>query len=336
MSYWIDLKYLKLLNLEKFTSAGDGKYNFRCPVCGDSKENSNKKRGWALTYNNSIFIKCFNCEHPYKYFPDFLKNFFPNIYSEYLTEKIKEKDVFSTRNKPKENSIDIFAQEYDSLTLQKIKDLPNNHLAVQYLKDRKLYEYAKEFYYTDEFSYWVHENIDSSLFSSEKFKDPRIVIPFFNKKKKIFAVQGRAIKNQRTKYLTVKMDKSEDKLFGLSEVDFNKQVYLLEGAFDSFFIDNSLAFSGSLSDIEQLLKYTIKNNIVIIPDNDRNNIQTNKFIEQALSKDFKVVIWPNNLPFKDLNEAIIKGFSKKEIKDIIDQNTFKGIKGISKFKMRSL
>lgn len=43
MSYWIDLKYLKYLPLEQFTSKGEGKFNFRCNVCGDSKTQSHKK-----------------------------------------------------------------------------------------------------------------------------------------------------------------------------------------------------------------------------------------------------------------------------------------------------
>lgn len=43
MSYWIDLKYLKYLPLEQFTPKGEGKFNFRCNVCGDSKTQSHKK-----------------------------------------------------------------------------------------------------------------------------------------------------------------------------------------------------------------------------------------------------------------------------------------------------
>jgi DNA primase len=336
MSYWIDLKYLKYLPLEQFTPKGEGKFNFKCPVCGDSKVQSHKKRGWALLYNNSLFIKCFNCSYSSN-FSNFLKVYFPDYYSDYIKEKFLENDSFSPKSKSKENKIDIFAQEYETLNLQKIIDLPEQHRAIKYLKERKITkEMYKDFYYTDNFTSFVNKNIDSSMFKNQNSQDRRIVIPFFNKNKKIFAIQGRTIDNNQVKYLTVKMDKSEDKLYGLDKVNFSKTVYVCEGPIDSLFLDNSLACAGSLSDIDSIKKYTLKENIVIVPDNDFNNKQTSNFIEQALNNNYRVVIWPKNLGFKDINEGIKKGFSKEQIQSIIEQNTHEGLMGISKFKMRKI
>lgn len=35
------------------------KYNFRCPICGDSKKSATKRRGWW--YMQSCSFHCFNC-----------------------------------------------------------------------------------------------------------------------------------------------------------------------------------------------------------------------------------------------------------------------------------
>jgi len=329
---YIDLKYLKLLPLEQFTDKGSGKYNFRCPICGDSKKRATLKRGWATNYKNTLFIHCYNCDYSSS-FSKFLKLYFPQYYPDYIKEKFQSKDIF--KKETKRDSVDIFATEYDHLDLQKIGELPSNHKAVAYLKQRKIdAKQYNEFYYSDEFSYWVNQHINDSLFSDQKFYDPRIVIPFYNRYKKIFALQGRTINGQNPKYLTVKMDQSEDKLFGLDKVHFTSPIFLFEGPLDSLFIHNSLACAGSLSNVDTVLKYTNKDNITIVPDNDFRNKQTKKFIEESLKHGYKTVIWPNGTNFKDINEAIIKGYTEEQICSMIKNNTYSGLMGFSKLKLK--
>lgn len=332
--YYIDLKYLKLLPLEQLTQKSSGKWNMRCPVCGDSKKNPNLKRGWAINYKNNMFIKCFNCDYSSS-FSKFLKLYYPTYYPDYIKEKFQSKDLF--KKESKNNSVDIFATEYDNLNLQQLKDLPDNHKSVSYCIQRAiLVNNMKHFYYTDEFGYWVNQNINGKLFSNEKIPDPRIVIPFYNRYKKIFAVQGRAINNQKPKYLTVKTVESEDKLYGLNTINFNKPIYVVEGPIDSLFLDNCVALAGTLSNIQSLLKYTHKENITIVPDNDFRNKQTRKITEDSLKEGYKTVIWPKDINFKDINDGVIKGHTKKDISDIIEQNTYSGLMGLSKFKLKGI
>jgi hypothetical protein len=51
---WIDVKYANLLStqLELFKVKKTNPYlaNFRCPVCGDSKKNKSKTRGYILQH----------------------------------------------------------------------------------------------------------------------------------------------------------------------------------------------------------------------------------------------------------------------------------------------
>ena len=335
--YYIDAKYLKLIGLEQFTDKGQGKWNFRCPVCGDSNKSKTLKRGWALSYNNTIIIKCFNCEMAPLHISRFLKLYRPNLYAEYMKETFLEKgtNVFR-KEKKKESSLDVFSKTYDSLNLQLISELPENHKAVQYLLKRKITaDLSSTFYYTDDFYKWVHESIDNKYFNFLHKGDKRIVIPFFDRYNKIFAVQGRTIEGCQTKYLTVKTVESENKLYGLNNIDFSKTIYIVEGPIDSLFLDNCLAMAGTLSNIDSLLKYTNKENIIIVPDNDRRNKQTHRMIEDALKSGYKTVIWPSYFNHKDINDIVVSGFTKDQIYSIISKNTFSGLRGWALFKMKS-
>ena len=84
---------------------------------------------------------------------------------------------------------------------------------------------------------------------------PRLVIPFFNKKDEVVAVQGRSLSmkdefNARTtlRYITVKSDKSIERLwYGMWRANPKKRVYVVEGPLDSMFIDNTVAMVGAAS-----------------------------------------------------------------------------------------
>ena len=39
----------------------------------------------------------------------------------------------------------------------------------------------------------------------------------------------------------------------------------------------------------------------------------------------KIVIWPDSMKHKDINDMIMAGYTKKQIQEIIDDNTFSGV-----------
>ncbi len=329
---WLQIKYLKYLPLEGFVDKGNHRYNFRCKICGDSQKSTTKKRGWATEYKNNLHISCFNCDYSSS-FQKFLKIYYSHLYSDFIKEKYKIGDDV----KLKHSTVDIFATEYDSLNLLQIKDLPTQHISLQYLKKRKLpKEIYNEFYYSDNYALWLNTEIKKDAIDYTVKHDRRIVIPYFNQWKKIFGMQARTIEYATPKYLNYKTDTNKDFIYGLDKIDFTKIVHVVEGSLDSLFIPNCLAVSGSLSNLNGILKFTSKENIIVITDNDKNNKYTDKFQLKLIQQGFKIVIWPKGTPFKDINEAIIKGLTKEEIHSIIYNNTFQGLLALSKFKMRRL
>ena len=50
---------------------------------------------------------------------------------------------------------------------------------------------------------------------------------------------------------------------------------------------------------------------------------------QVIDKNFKIVIWPNHIKEKDINEMIMSGKSKKDIQYIINQNTYSGLSALT-------
>jgi len=64
-SSYIDVKYINLCSsvLERFKQKRTNLWNFRCPICGDSKKSKTKCRGFVYEKKNKYFYKCFNCNY---------------------------------------------------------------------------------------------------------------------------------------------------------------------------------------------------------------------------------------------------------------------------------
>ena len=108
-----------------------------------------------------------------------------------------------------------------------------------------------------------------------------------------------------------------DKIFGLNRIDKNKPLFAVEGPIDSLFLDNCIAVAGA--DFNKLpLDYTI------IFDNERRNRELLKQIEKTIDNGYKVVLWPDNVKEKDINDMILSGKTKQEIKSTIENNTYQG------------
>ena len=91
MSEWLQRKYILLLSniLEGFKETSRGTFNCRCPICGDSKKNKFKKRGYWLHKNGEYKYFCHNCNAT-RSVENFLKEFAPNLAQEYKLEVLKE------------------------------------------------------------------------------------------------------------------------------------------------------------------------------------------------------------------------------------------------------
>ena len=50
----------------------------------------------------------------------------------------------------------------------------------------------------------------------------------------------------------------------------------------------------------------------------------------SIEKGFNIFIWPKEIQSKDVNDLILSGTSKLEIKEIISNNTHKGLSAMTK------
>ena len=69
----------------------------------------------------------------------------------------------------------------------------------------------------------------------------------------------------------------------------------------------------------------------IIPDNDRRNPQVLKSMSELLEMGYSMVLWPDEIQQKDVNEMIMSGRTREELKTIIENNTYQGNMALLKF-----
>ena len=333
MSLYIDQKYALMLPLSKFERKHHGKYyaNFRCPICGDSRSSDYKKRCWFYTNPTKLSVSCFNCGYGDSFF-GFIRNFFPSYYDEYIKELYFDKynNGKQIEDKPCE---DIFRTKVDDLDLMKVGDFPRSHNVIQYILNRKLpLESVLDCYYSDNFYGWCKAKQPTN-FQNDYQYDKRLIFPFKDRSGNIFGLSGRSLSNQSPKYLTMKMIDHYPKVYGYEKLNLHKRVYITEGQIDSLFIDNCIGAIGALGSIDTICEFCMvkKENIVLVIDNEKRNKQTCNFIKKNLEKGYTVSLWPNHIKEKDINEMIMNGLTKDEIKETIDTNVVSGTTGLLKF-----
>ena len=161
-----------------------------------------------------------------------------------------------------------------------------------------------------------------------------MVIPFYDEEKNLVAFQGRALGESKLRYITVKIDKDNHKVFGMDRVsvdmdDEDKMVYVTEGPIDSLFLDNAIATADA--NLRTAAKHIDKSKLVLIYDNEPRNKDICRQMEQAIEEHFNIVIWPEMIQEKDINEMILSGFSPDEIQDIISKNTYQNLRAKIEF-----
>ena len=335
MSVFIDRKYLLQISpkLSRFSQKKDDLYNFRCPICGDSQKNKTKCRGYVFRKKNDYFYMCHNCGASLTFY-QFLEKVDSDLIKQYALERYSSGET-GTHNYKKptfdEFKIKPVFKTKTKINLESIDSLPDSHFAKEYCKNRLIpADKLKNLYYTSDFKKFVSDiGVEKENLIEN---DHRLVIPFYDKHNQLVAVSGRALEasSYKLRYVTLRTNDSDDKLiYGMDRVNLNDTVYLVEGPLDSLFLKNCVA-SGDAN-----LSLTAKNisakKLVLIFDNEPRNKEVCKMIENAIKSNHYVVIWPDNIEGKDINEMVLNGFSTGEIQEIIDSNTFYGLEAIAKF-----
>ena len=326
MSNYVDLKYINILSvrLEQFKQKGKNLFNFRCPYCGDSQKDKTKARGYLYAVKNDMFYKCHNCGIGTN-MPNFIKDRDQKLYSEYCLEKFKKK--------PKKEEVDFKPKfdkvEFDDLNLgMKISDLKDTHPAKKFVLDRKIPEDKLDLLYCCNRFMTLVNRVKPGTFKDVTKDYPRLIIPFYDESGKLFAFQGRAFGKEQPKYITIKLDESKSKVYGLERVNFLQPIKVVEGPIDSLFLDNCLASAGA--DLKNVKKSLPEDQITYIYDNEPRNREIIKHMYSVIDKGYSLVIWPDDLKHKDINDMIISGLTSEQITDIIHNNTFSGLAATAK------
>ena len=308
----VDSKFIGLISprLQKFKKIKSDLYNFRCPICGDSQKNKSKTRGYLYGVKADVNFRCHNCGASMT-FSNFLKTLDPVIHKQYVFERFKN-------NKTGRGTV-VEEPKFDFKPPQfapKV-DLPRaseNDAARLYLEKRLID--PKIFNYTPTFKKWVNTLVPNK-FSDITYDEPRIIIPLIYENQ-LIGFQGRALGPNSVKYITIMLDDDSPKIYGLDKINNEFPVFVTEGPFDSTFVSNSIAMCGADGDVR---RWGI-NDPVWVYDNEPRSHEIVKRISNTIDRGEKVVIWPNNINEKDINDMILAGH---DVMDVLNSNTYSGL-----------
>jgi transcription elongation factor Elf1 len=329
MSIYIDRNFLLQVSpkLQRFSRKKDDLYNFRCPLCGDSQKNKTKARGFVFRKKNDYFYMCHNCGVSTTFY-NFLRQVDENLCKEYQLERYKEGTQNANTPKPdfaEAKEKPVFRQK---ISLESLDTLPTEHFAKAYVHARKIPKsFYSQLYYAPDFRQFIQElGVEKE---GLREGDQRLVIPFYDRQKNLIAIQGRALGESPLRYITIKIDDVNNKVFGLDRVDTESMVYVTEGPIDSMFLENAVATADS--NLESITDCVDKSNVVLVFDNEPRNKEIIAKLEHAIDNHFNVVIWPEFMEEKDINDMVLNGFSPDEIQDIVNKNTFVNLRAKMEF-----
>lgn len=269
-----------------------GRINLACPYCGDSHEDTTKKRG--NLYWDTLQYHCFNCSahgDVYSFLKDHHVNFKDRDDSIAVIEYVQQHKVETNEIEVLEH--DVFKTIYDlAPTRDELKKAMNwveiepGDPAFFYLRKRMLSNKLENFLYSP--------------------KDRRIIVLNRAPNDKIIGLQTRALSKKRNaRYLTYDIEKiyqemgkelkvSEEELISLKKistlfnvllVDLQREVTMFEGPIDAMFIHNSIGLATAGRDTQEFDEIPT---IRYMFDNDETG---KKKMMQKLKRGKKIFLW---------------------------------------------
>lgn len=332
MSIYLDQKYLTLISnrLPLFKRKDDTLFNCRCILCGDSTKNKRKARGYFFSYKTEIRYKCHNCDVSMT-FGTFLKQLDGTLHSQYLVEKYAEGAPLGQTLQVTELKFETpqFKAPEERLLdkiLVRLDQCSEDNEAVEFCRQRKIpVSKLNRLYYIDNIKNIVQLN--DKYKESIKGEEPRLAIPFYDENGQLTGVSCRALRGEALRYITVKIKDQVPLIFGLEHINKKDLVYVVEGPLDSLFLNNCIAV-GSTSLEKVSFSNLDMDKVVLIYDNQPRNKEVCKIIERSIDQQRQVVIWPQTIQEKDINDMVLSG---RNILQIVKDNTFQGLAAKAKF-----
>lgn len=319
---WLQDEYLHRLPLSQFKRVSRNIYNFRCPYCGDSQKSQIKARGYIFVPpgSDSYVYKCHNCGIS-RSFDGFLQDQDPEGYKEYVFAKLTDRKHNIDLRTPTKK---LYDQVRSEDILSYLKKAYTHNDAFAYLRARQIPEkHFDDIYVTD--------NINELTQFFPKYEDktftiePRIVLPSRARTGAITGIISRSIYDYSVlKHINFRHESDAPLTYNLDKVNLSKRVIVVEGAFDSMFLNNCMSASGS--SLTKVEKHLIKANTVLVFDNEPRNKEIVKTMHRAISGGWSLCIWDNRFNGKDVNEMVLTGFPASQIEDYILTHTYNGIR----------
>lgn len=326
---WLEMKYVNMLSgrLQQFKRKSPTLFNFRCPICGDSQSHKNKARGYIYEKKGKSLFHCHNCNATMAV-SNFIRSVDQQLYNEFQLEKLQNnktpdqieyEDFINKMKKP------VFLKYGPLKGLKKVSQLHPDHPVKKFVDARRIPNpFHAKLFCCPNFKQYTNTLVPNKFDEDSIGRDEtRLLIPFISADKNVHAYQGRALGNSAVKYITIVLDESIPKVYGLDRVDFRNTVYVVEGPIDSMFLSNSIATAGG--DLVSAISSFSKENIVVVYDNEPRSRETIKKLDKAIMQGYNVCIWPDNLEHKDINDMVLAGMSSEFIEYIIRQNTYRDL-----------
>ena len=216
----------------------------------------------------------------------------------------------------------VFKKKEKSLLdkMPRLDTLPDDNIAVKYVRDRQIpKDKWKLLYYLDDFT--KVENISKS-YKDKLVKEPRLIIPFYDERGKLTAIQGRALNDNPLRYVTLKIVEDAPLVFGMDKIDLTSPVNVVEGPLDSLFIPNCVAAGGS--DLKRIKH--LKDKAILIFDNQPRNKDLIRIMSKSIAEGWHIMFWPQSMEHKDINDMIKASLTSEDICDIIRTTVCQGLR----------
>lgn len=265
-----------------------GQISFNCPVCDDDRN----KHNLEINYISNVY-KCWSCGD--------IENTHGSLGK--LFDKFGNKKQKNLYYILKPETVPVKEKKYKKLKLPESFTLFKDSHKI-YPVRRQAYNYLQSRGITDE----IIEKYGIG-FCDKGSHIGRIVVPSYDKKGELNYYVARSW-DPHTKFKYKNPEAEKDKIiFNEKLIDWNKDIYLVEGVFDGFFLENSIPMLGKhMSEMLFDKVYNnAKGNVIIALDGDAWNNAIKLYHELnggELYEKIKIVKLPNDSDIADLRGEI--------------------------------
>jgi hypothetical protein len=317
-----------LVNCDLECNRSGTEYRFHCPLCGGHTKNRNNKCGYV--YTDKWKYACYNCNKSFA-FTKFLKNEHNEIYKRVIfhafdNKKREWKKTQKTKAEKTYNANNLYKFKVGELVELTDETNPTAIKALEYCRSRRIRKsvYKKWFVCIRDDKY-KDRDINGNYVKNENGKyvgneyGNRIIIPYYRYGGKWVQFDARSL-DEHSLLRYRNLESAERELYNIDFLNVNEPFFLLEGAIDSTFIKNSIAFGGTkhlMKFLEQYpeLKKNAHNGTVIWDNDDAGKDEIETTVKMGFSwfewthikptEEFKYNIDGTLRQIKDINNAVM-------------------------------